>query len=403
MGSIYQEFEQKLAEGKRRFADRPREEMLDLFLLALEREEIVAIGYRETAITQRLTRMPIPQEVRDLLRHALIWAWKDEEMHAIYIRGAILHVGGPFLRLSAYLRQLAGGLGGWSSSVLMHTRWREAPLSRALARAVTTIGIVFGSVPSEVRSSLDYGSFRRFCEFNIDAEKTAWLCWQRIRSLAENDSSLPAMLVEDFRRVELDEQRHGALFELFAAAFDEEDRLVEGHDDTRLAAAIAKIGEEFLPRGRRCRTTVDNPLGSGARVDVVRGRDPAERQEAFRRLLESSELLASLDARAARLGKSRSDMTVAIKPTFMLGYHRKDPSNITDPLVLEQLARFLVERECRDVAAVESPNIYDEFYGTATFDRSRRISGFPRPGTAWLMRRRIRPSIASAEEWPNTP
>ena len=55
MGSIYHEFEQKLAEGKRRFADRPREEMLDLFLLALEREEIVAIGYRETAITQRLT------------------------------------------------------------------------------------------------------------------------------------------------------------------------------------------------------------------------------------------------------------------------------------------------------------------------------------------------------------
>ncbi len=379
MGSIYQEFEKRLAEGKQRWADRPREEMLDLFLLALEREEIVAIGYRENAITRRLAAMPIPSDVREILRHALIWAWKDEEMHAIYIRGAILRLGGPFLRMKAYTRQLAGGVGGWASSVLMHAQWRDAPFSRTLARAITTIGGLVGSVPAEVRSALEYGPFRRFCEFNIDAEKTAWLCWHRIRSLAENDAALPSTLVGDFSRIELDEERHGALFELFAASFDDEDRLVGGHDATTLAAEIAKIGEEFLPRSLRHRASLDNPLGSGTRVDVVRGDEPSEKLAALRRLLEASELLTALDARAARLGKRRADLSVAIKPTFMLGYHRKDRSNITDPAVLEQLARYLTEQGCGAVVALEGPNIYDEFYTNRDVRAVAEYFGFSSP------------------------
>jgi uncharacterized protein (DUF362 family) len=379
VGPVYQEFEKRLAEGKIRWAGRPREEMLDLFLLALEREEIVAIGYRENAITRRLGAMPIPSDVREILRHALIWAWKDEEMHAIYIRGALLRLGGPFLRMKAYTRQVAGGVGGWASSVLMHARWRDAPLSRTLARAVTTAGMLVGSVPAEVRSSLEYGSFKRFCEFNIDAEKTAWLCWHRIRSLAENDSSLPGTLVGDFGRIELDEQRHGALFELFAAAFDDEDRLVGGHDASTLAEEIARIGEEFLPRDRRRRASLDNPLGSGGRVDVVRGSQPSEKHAAFQQLLERSELLSAIDARAERLGKRRAEMAVAIKPTFMLGYDRKDRSCITDPAVLEQLARFLVENGCGAVSALESPNIYDEFYRNRGVGAVADYFGFASP------------------------
>jgi len=379
VGSIYQEFEKRLGEGRDRWADRPREEMLDLFLLALEREEIVAIGYRENAIARRLAGMPIPQDVREILRHSLVWAWKDEEMHAIYIRGAILRLGGPFLRLKAYARQLAGGIGGWASSVLMHARWREAPLSRALARTVTTIGALSGKVPAEVRSSLEYGSFRQFCEFNVDAEKTAWLCWHRIRSLAEHDSALPATLVGDFARIELDEQRHGALFELFAAAFDEDDRIVPGQNAATLAAAIAGIGEEFLPRTLRSRASLDNPLGSGGRVDVVKGREPAEKRAAFQQLLERSDLLRALDARAARLGKQRADMTVAIKPTFMLGYHRKDRSNISDPAVVEQLARFLVENASGPVLVLEAPNIYAEFYRNRDVDSVAAYFAFASP------------------------
>jgi len=68
--------------------------MIHLFLLALEREEIVAVSYRENAIAQRLAAMPITEDIRELIRHALIWIWKDEEMHSIYIRGAILRFAG---------------------------------------------------------------------------------------------------------------------------------------------------------------------------------------------------------------------------------------------------------------------------------------------------------------------
>ena len=96
MSGLYQEFEKNLADWSRRFSTRPREEMLHLFLLALEREEreeIVAVGYRESAIARRLAAMPIPDDVRELVRHGLIWAWKDEEMHAIYGRPE----GGPDL------------------------------------------------------------------------------------------------------------------------------------------------------------------------------------------------------------------------------------------------------------------------------------------------------------------
>ncbi len=52
----------------------------------LEREELVSVGYRETMIARRLESMPIGPQLRELIRHALCWAWKDEEMHAIYLR-----------------------------------------------------------------------------------------------------------------------------------------------------------------------------------------------------------------------------------------------------------------------------------------------------------------------------
>src|SRR5437879_5703204 len=187
VGVLYREFERTLDEWSRRFAGKPRQEMIHLFLLALEREEIVAVSYRENAIAHRLAAMPIDEDVRELIRHALIWIWKDEEMHSIYIRGAILRFGNFRLKTTAYLRQLAGGVGGWASSVLMHARWRDAPVSRTFARVATTAGGLLGAIPDAVKSSLQYGSFRQFCEFNVDAEKTAWLCWSRIRQLAEKE------------------------------------------------------------------------------------------------------------------------------------------------------------------------------------------------------------------------
>ena len=46
----------------------------------------------------------------------------------------------------------------------------------------------------------------------------------------------------------------------------------------------------------------------------------------------------------------------------MLGYDQKDRSVLTDPELLKELADFLHEAGCVDVAVVESSNIYDQFY-----------------------------------------
>ena len=93
MGAIYEQFERELTAWRRADAGRPRRGMIRLLLLALEREEIVAVGYREEMIAHRLETMPISPQLRELIQHALTWAWKDEEMHAIYLRGAILQIG----------------------------------------------------------------------------------------------------------------------------------------------------------------------------------------------------------------------------------------------------------------------------------------------------------------------
>src|ERR1700675_1599191 len=78
VGAVFEQFGQELKAWEAKFAGRPRDELIGLCLLALEREELVSVGYREELMTQRLSAMPIPPAVRDLMRHAVIWGWRDE-------------------------------------------------------------------------------------------------------------------------------------------------------------------------------------------------------------------------------------------------------------------------------------------------------------------------------------
>ena len=346
--------------------------MIRLCLLALEREEIVSVAYREERMVKRLQSMPIAQELRNLVHHALLWAWKDEEMHAVYIRGMILKLGGRRLRTMAYLRQMAGALGGWASSVRQHVRWKDAPISYALASLTTWSGYLSGQVPREVHEHLNYGSFRQFCLFNVDAEETARLCWSRLAELAQHDSAMPANLVADFRRVQADEERHREVFEILASAFDHGDRLVEGENEESLTRRIGGVSEFFLARPQRGIAAANHPLGSGGKVWVVKGSSAEEKRTLFRGLLNDCGLPARLLERARELGKPVSDMRVVIKPTFMMGYHRKDTSVITDPSLLDELGCYLHEQGCADVAVAESRNIYDRFFAHRTMEEVAR-------------------------------
>ncbi len=366
MGRVYDEFAQELDGWRRQYTGQLQEELIHLLLLALEREELVTIAYREEVILRRLASMPISDEIRELIHHALIWVWKDEAMHSIYIRGAIFKFGNWRLQAFALLRQMAGAVGGWSASMRQHIQWSEAPIPRLLATITTGLGSIAGRIPHHVREHLDYRSFRDYCLFNIDAERTAWLCFKRLIEIIESKPSLPSAClptyIDDFRRVQADEDRHRSIFEIFAGCFDDEDRLMTRETVESIAQKIGTVGEFFLPRAWRNASVAENTLGSGGRVWAVQGTMMAEKLPLFRRLLDESGLARLLQERARLLGKKPNDLRIAIKPTFIFGYHRQDRSPITDPELLKELACYLDAQGCKDIAVVEGRNIYDKFY-----------------------------------------
>ncbi len=365
MGNLYEEFESELDGWRRKYAGRPEREIRRLFLLALEREEIVSVAYSEDVILRRLAHTQLDPEIRDLIHHALVWAWKDEQMHAIYVRGALMKSASARVRALALLRQMSGMTGGWAASVRQHVRWSDAPLSRSLATIITWTGYLLGQVPKDVWPHLDYRPFRDYCLYNVDAERTAWLCFKRLIELA-GDHNETAAMEDDFRRAQEDEDRHRRIFEILAHALDERDHLSRGETADTLAEKISEVGEVFLPRSRRRGLAAENPLGSGGRVFVFRGEIPEEKLPTLNRLLDDAGLPALLEERARISGKPLSDIRVAIKPTFMLGYHRKDLSAMTDTELLSELALYLRRLGCRDVAVIEARNIYDQFYKNRT-------------------------------------
>ncbi len=366
MSSVFEAFARDLAILSLRYQEHPEREMLHLLFLALEREEIVSVSYRETLILQRLRGMPISAEVQNLMHHALVWAWKDEQMHAVYLRGAIVRLGSRGLRLRAYLRQMMGFMGGWAGSVRQHLRWSQAPISHTLATSITFIGMLTGMVPEDVREYLRYRPFRDFCIFNVDAEKTAALCYERMMALVPLLPDVDPDLLDDMRRVCEDEQRHTRIFEYLAAALDEQDRLVPNETLDTLSHKIAGVGDYFLPRSLRAPATGIPFAPRKSPVWVKQGTSAEEKLPLFRAMLAETGLSQCLEERAHSLGKEVSELKIAIKAAFMMGYHHKDRSIITDPELLEPLVDALRDVGCRQIAVADARNIYDNFYENRT-------------------------------------
>src|SRR5205085_7210526 len=74
-----------------------------------------------------------------------------------------------------------------------------------------------------------------------------------------------------------------------------------------------------------------------------------------------------------------SEMTVAVKANFMLGYNRKDLSMITDPVLIEELAAYLRKLGYGDVAVVEARNLYDFYYCNRTVQQVADYFGISSP------------------------
>jgi len=166
MGEIFEGNSKKSLSGcARKYQHNPNAESLYLLFLALEREVIVAVAYRDDMLARRIQAMPVSAgDSRTDPACGLSGAWKDEEMHAIYIRGVIFKRGSLPLRLRAFIRQLVWhhrwmvGIGSAAPDLEIGTHCRTH-----LPSFFTWIGIVTGQVPPDVRKYLQHGSFREFC------------------------------------------------------------------------------------------------------------------------------------------------------------------------------------------------------------------------------------------------
>jgi len=372
VGSFYGDFRAELARWEKRYAGRPREELLKLAFLSLEREQLVRVTYHDDLLSKRIATLPLDPPTRELLRHALAYTWKDEEMHAVYIRGLLWREGSFTVRLRANWHFLTGLLAGWATFVQQHMSWREAPLSRAFSTMTLWGGLLTGTAPPSVRQHLRYHSFRDFCAFNVDAEKTAALSWERLAALGRQ-ARIEAGSVELFERVHEDEVQHEKLFALLADSLTADDRLSEGLSAEALAGRIGTIHPGFVPWNQRT-AEARHVLGSGGRVSVSEG--GASCEEGLTRALDEAGLGPLLEARAKALGKQVAELRVAVKTSFMLGVHRGDPSMIVAPEALAALVQALRSQGVTNVAVLEAPTGYDRFYQRRTVAEVARYFGF---------------------------
>lgn len=327
----------------------PREALDALWRLGLEREAIVTVAYRRDVIEHRLLRMPIDDETRAVVARAVRWTWRDEQAHALWLRGALAHKQDP----AAILAVIEGKVGGWVSSRESHFTWRESPARRLVADALEAAGALTGRIPASVRGELRWHPFREVAAFNVQAETTAGLAWRRMAAIAANPSS--GAHPDDsgvFIHIADDEARHAELYGILAEAFDDRDHLAPGWDAARLRAELGAIGQRFVAVPAGGGNAWRNPLGKGARVAVREG-------EILDRALE--DVLAAIDAHALLHAHTPGDRPprVAIKTTFMMVADAKDPSPAVSPALIRKLAAWFSERGA-EVEVIDARNVYDE-------------------------------------------
>ncbi len=343
----------------------PEPQILALLLLGLERERIVAIGYRDDVLASRLAATSLPLAVRDALALALCRVWKDEEMHARYLHGLLLRQRALGTRLRASLQSASGIVGGWMTSVQQLRRRGDAPLAHAAAEAVKLVGALTGRIPQEARAGLTFQSLYEYARFNVDAELSAVAGYDRILHLLDSvrqqgnvTLALPPSAHAELDQARREELEHVELFTALVGAISpDEDALVDGVDPSALARTFARWTNEGRHEDGSKTSTAEPAL-----VVVREGRSDDEKRPLFRQTLLDAGLTRVLDARAGEIGKEIDALQVAVKSDFMLGYSRSDPSTVVDPELVDELASLLREAGIADVAVVEARNLYDHFF-----------------------------------------
>jgi uncharacterized protein (DUF362 family) len=360
------------------FSDRPHLERQRLLMLALEREQIVAVAYREEAVAGRVAALDIGDDARDLVRQTLIWTWKDEQLHAEYLRGELLRTPGLISKTVVYGRQLQGALSGWTTAASNLRDSRTTPFRAGAASLLVAVAGFTGQIPPVLRRELRYQTFHRYCQLNVALEASAELAYRRLVELSEDPVERRTI-----DRIREDEARHTEAFRVLADALTDDDLLVDPASVSDLIARMAEISMWFVPSRLR-----PSALSSASQPDLVSNSAQRSRTFATRRAVavgtggQSRDKAAVLEDclnRAGLADLASKSSSAAIRASFMLGYDRRDRSNVNDPEMVDLLARYLRRRGVSDVAVLEAPTVYGNDYAHRSVAEVASYFGFEAP------------------------
>lgn len=341
-GPILAECTALLAELREQYAGDPWGEYHRLARLALEREQLVSYAYRDDILGRRLDGLIAPVEVIEVMRHAFTQVWRDEEAHTALIRGTLVAGAGDAPGLArTTIEQTAGWLAGWSSALKHHVPRSAAPLRSVLVDGLAQAARVVGKLSPDLREELKHKSFKEFCIYNVDAEETAEMCWDRIIEL---ELELDGANIADFQRIAREEREHLLVFAAVAEVLDEHDWLRRGTTAASLGATLHEIGARFAPPAFRPHRAAT--FGSGADVHVI---DDSMHSR-------SGAVSAALDLLDEVDGE-----TVAINTSWMMGYSVRDTTSIIDPELLRLIVGEL-QAHGAQVVVLDGPNLYSDIF-----------------------------------------
>ncbi|PBQ31793.1 hypothetical protein CNR22_08435 [Sphingobacteriaceae bacterium] len=326
----------------------------------MEREELVTTAYRASFLHKNIERLHVDEDLKTIFRQAFIWIWKDEDMHTIYTRGALLKSGNYSHKFKTFISQFQGFIGGWSGSIIQHLSWKEAPVSLALAKCILSFGKISGKIPKEIRNELKHGSFKNFCAFNMDAENTARVCWERIIALAKKDPRYGEEHLKDFQRIIFDETRHENVFRIIFENLTQEDKLIEGSVKEDIISQLKNVSDYFLPIKFRNKTS--NPVGSGGKVWVAENNSSRNKYDFFIDELKKTELVSALTQKAKANNQAIENLKIVIKVSFSMGYNKEDLSPIADAVLLKKFAEYIYNLGFKTIKVIDIDSIYTNFY-----------------------------------------
>jgi hypothetical protein len=112
-----------LERSNRQYSDYPELEDNVLLLMALERENLVSHAYKEQNLFKSIELLKISSEEKSIVKKAIAWIWKDEQMHTTYVHSQLLDQKKRSRFLDIFSFQMGVPSGGWASSVICHHRF----------------------------------------------------------------------------------------------------------------------------------------------------------------------------------------------------------------------------------------------------------------------------------------